>query len=149
MKIAGRRVRQFEEIGAGRGRAIMSWPGTEEQYGAAMLTLAFGTKQNGGEERQKPKLPYTDKNRGKHQYFLPKYILENMPITQPETRARTGAVRRVVSSAYHRMVKAGYLVRLNPGKVPARYDITPKGRDRLASGYYEKGGRPRGAYGRA
>jgi hypothetical protein len=29
------------------------------------------------------------------------------------------------------------------------YDITPKGRDRLASGYYEKGGRPRGAYGRA
>lgn len=118
----------------------MSWPGTEEQYGAAMLTLAFGTKQNGGEERQKPKLPFT---RGKQQYFLPKYILENMPITQPETRARTGAVRRVVSSAYHRMVKAGYLVRLNPGAVPGHYRMTSKGRDRLALGFNEKGGKTR------
>ena len=121
----------------------MSWPGTEEQYGAAMLTLAFGTKQNGGEERQKPKLPYTDKDRVKQQYFLPKYILENMPITQPETRARTGAVRSVVCSTFARMVKAGYLVRTNPGAVPGHYRMTSKGRDRLALGFNEKGGKPR------
>lgn len=119
------------------------WLGTEAEYSTAMLDLAVE------EERPKPKMPPSKIAISQRRAALPRYILKAAPIlSRYSIQQATGYSQGAVSSTISRLVSKGYLKRTN-GVQPATYDITDKGREKLAGVVHQKQGRPRGAYGRA
>ncbi len=112
------------------------WYGTEAEYGHAIRSLVLG------KEKHRPKMPPSKIALTKRRAELPSLILNMAPIqSNNSVQKATGFSQGSVSAAISRLIRGGYMKRSN-GTQPASYDITEKGREKLAGVVHNKLGRP-------
>ncbi len=112
------------------------WRGTEAEYGRAIRSLVLG------KEKHRPKMPPSKIALTKRRAELPLDILYMTPIqSNSSVQKATGFSHASISAAIARLIRGGYMKRSN-GVQPASYDITEKGREKLAGVVHNKLGRP-------